>query len=96
MAGTGLKTLVSLHQAVNPSDVEALTADEVTIIGTYLMASCFVSLLAQPRLGAVLDLRSKPVSQVMTPIEDVFTLSVEDILDEALVDKVNQRHKRLS
>ncbi|KAI7849829.1 hypothetical protein BDC45DRAFT_519701 [Circinella umbellata] len=66
----GLKTLVSLHQAVNPSDVEALTSDEVTII------------------GAVLDLRSKPVSQVMTPISDVFTLSIDDILDEELVDKI--------
>ncbi|KAL1929730.1 hypothetical protein VTP01DRAFT_1868 [Rhizomucor pusillus] len=66
----GLKTLVSLHQAVNPSDVEALTADEVTII------------------GAVLDLRSKPVSQIMTPISDVFTLSVDDILNEELVDKI--------
>lgn len=33
MLALGLKTLVSLHQAVNPSDVEALTADEVTIIG---------------------------------------------------------------
>lgn len=67
---TGLKTLVSLHQAVEPSDVEALTSDEVTII------------------GAVLDLRSKPVSQIMTPIRDVFILSVDDILNEALVDKV--------
>ncbi|CAO3644352.1 unnamed protein product [Mucor hiemalis] len=66
----GLKTLVSLHQSVNPSDVDALTEDEVTII------------------GAVLDLRSKPVSQIMTPIADVFTLSTEDILDEALVDKI--------
>ncbi|KAI8366697.1 uncharacterized protein BYT42DRAFT_648785 [Radiomyces spectabilis] len=66
----GLKSLVSLHLAVNPSDAEALTADEVTII------------------GAVLDLRSKPVSQIMTPIEDVFTLSIESILDEILVDKI--------
>ncbi|KAI7892734.1 putative hemolysin [Mucor mucedo] len=66
----GLKTLVSLHQSVNSSDVDALTEDEVTII------------------GAVLDLRSKPVSQIMTPIADVFTLSTEDLLDEALVDKI--------
>ncbi|ORZ01327.1 hypothetical protein BCR43DRAFT_486762 [Syncephalastrum racemosum] len=66
----GLKTLVSLHQAVNPSDVEALTADEVTII------------------GAVLDLRSKPVSQIMTPMTDVFTLSIDDTLDEIVVDKI--------
>lgn len=57
--------------AANPTDVDALTEDEVTII------------------GAVLDLRSKPVSQIMTPIADVFTLSTEDILNEELVDKVN-------
>ncbi|KAI8647409.1 hypothetical protein BD408DRAFT_334810 [Parasitella parasitica] len=66
----GLKTLVSLHQSVNPSDVDALTEDEVTII------------------GAVLDLRSKPVSQIMTPIPDVFTLSTETILNEELVDRI--------
>lgn len=66
-----MKTLVSLHQSVNPTDVDALTEDEVTII------------------GAVLDLRSKPVSQIMTPIADVFTLSTEAILDEDLVDRVN-------
>ncbi|KAF1803792.1 hypothetical protein FB192DRAFT_1277127 [Mucor lusitanicus] len=66
----GLKTLVSLHKSVNPTDVDALTEDEVTII------------------GAVLDLRSKPVSQIMTPIADVFTLSTEAILDEELVDRI--------
>ncbi|OBZ91946.1 Protein MAM3 [Choanephora cucurbitarum] len=66
----GLKSLVSLHQSVNPADVDALTEDEVTII------------------GAVLDLRSKPVSQIMTPIADVFTLSTDDILNEELVDKI--------
>lgn len=67
----GLKTLVSLHQAVNPTDADALTLDEVTII------------------SAVLDLRSKAVSTIMTPIDDVFTLSTEDILNEDVVDKVN-------
>lgn len=67
----GLKSLVSLHQAVHPSDVDALTSDEVTII------------------GAVLDLKSKPVSFIMTPMNDVFTLSTEDILNEELVDKVS-------
>ena len=66
----GLKSLVSLHQAVHPSDVDALTSDEVTII------------------GAVLDLKQKPVSLIMTPISDVFTLSKDDVLDEALVDKI--------
>jgi CBS domain containing-hemolysin-like protein len=67
----GLKTLVSLHQAVHPSDVDALTQDEVTII------------------GAVLDLKSKPVSFIMTPMDDVFTLSTEDIMNEELVDRVS-------
>ncbi|SAM09659.1 hypothetical protein [Absidia glauca] len=66
----GLKTLVSLHQAVNPTDADALTLDEVTII------------------SAVLDLRSKAVSTIMTPIDDVFTLSTEDILNEDVVDKI--------
>lgn len=66
----GLKSLVSLHQAVHASDVDALTSDEVTII------------------GAVLDLKSKPVSFIMTPMDDVFTLSTDDIMDEALVDKI--------
>ncbi|CEJ00415.1 Putative DUF21-domain-containing protein [Rhizopus microsporus] len=66
----GLKTLVSLHQSVNPADVDALTEDEVTII------------------GAVLDLRQKPVSQIMTPIADVFTLSTDDILNEETVEKI--------
>ncbi|KAI9486597.1 MAG: hypothetical protein EXX96DRAFT_549665 [Benjaminiella poitrasii] len=66
----GLKTLVSLHQAAHASDVDALTADEVTII------------------GAVLDLKSKPVSMIMTPMKDVFTLSTKDILNEELVDKI--------
>ncbi|CAO3639588.1 unnamed protein product [Cunninghamella echinulata] len=66
----GLKTLVSLHQAVNPSDVDALNQDEVTII------------------SAVLDLRSKSVASIMTPMDDVFTLSVDDVLTEELVDKI--------
>ncbi|KAI8969290.1 hypothetical protein BDF20DRAFT_916653 [Mycotypha africana] len=66
----GLKTLVSLHQAVHPSDVDALTSDEVTII------------------GAVLDLKSKPVSFIMTPMNDVFTLSTDDIMDAEMVDKI--------
>ncbi|KAI8072705.1 hypothetical protein BC940DRAFT_291388 [Gongronella butleri] len=66
----GLKTLVTMHQAVNPTDVDALTTDEVTII------------------SAVLDLRSKPVSSIMTPIDDVFTLSTDDILNEEVVDTI--------
>jgi CBS domain containing-hemolysin-like protein len=44
-------------------------------------------------ISAVLDLRSKAVSTIMTPIDDVFTLSTDDILDEAVVDKVIQKRK---
>ncbi|RUS17311.1 hypothetical protein BC937DRAFT_90145 [Endogone sp. FLAS-F59071] len=66
-----LKTLVSLHQAHSPTDADALTEDEVTII------------------GAVLDLRDKPISVVMTPMEDVFTLSSDHVLDEKTVDVVS-------
>ncbi|KAI8141302.1 hypothetical protein BJV82DRAFT_620051 [Fennellomyces sp. T-0311] len=39
-------------------------------------------------IGSVLDLRAKPVSRVMTPIEDVFTMSVDDIMDKQTVDKI--------
>jgi CBS domain containing-hemolysin-like protein len=67
----GLKTLVSLHRAVDENgDVEALTEDEVTII------------------GAVLDLRAKPVSKIMTPIADCFVLSIDAVLDEKVMDLV--------
>ncbi|KAI8089592.1 uncharacterized protein BX664DRAFT_333417 [Halteromyces radiatus] len=39
-------------------------------------------------IGSVLDLRDKPVSKVMTPIQDVFTLSLDAILDKETVDKI--------
>ncbi|KAI8978403.1 hypothetical protein BDB01DRAFT_799700 [Pilobolus umbonatus] len=65
----GLKSLVALHQS-DPSDADALNADEVTII------------------GSVLDLKSKPVSSIMTPMKDVFTLSTSSIVDEELVHKI--------
>ncbi|ORZ23036.1 hypothetical protein BCR42DRAFT_403830 [Absidia repens] len=39
-------------------------------------------------IGSVLDLRDKPVSKVMTPIQDVFTLTMDDILDKETVDKI--------
>jgi CBS domain containing-hemolysin-like protein len=67
----GLKSLVSLHRAVDENgDVDALTEDEVTII------------------GAVLDLRAKPVSKIMTPIADCFVLSIDANLDEKVMDMV--------
>ncbi|CAO3597310.1 unnamed protein product [Absidia cylindrospora] len=39
-------------------------------------------------IGSVLDLRDKPVLKVMTPIQDVFTLTMDDILDKETVDKI--------
>ncbi|KAI8369522.1 uncharacterized protein BYT42DRAFT_503239 [Radiomyces spectabilis] len=39
-------------------------------------------------IGSVLDLREKSVLDVMTPIEDVFTLSNDHILDEETVNKI--------
>ncbi|KAF4122808.1 metal transporter CNNM [Geosmithia morbida] len=39
-------------------------------------------------ITAVLDLKDKPVREVMTPIEDVFTLSEDHILDEKTMDKI--------
>jgi len=36
----------------------------------------------------VLDLREKPVSAIMTPIEDVYTLSADFILDQKAVNEV--------
>ncbi|CAO3675260.1 unnamed protein product [Umbelopsis ramanniana] len=67
----GLKSLVSLHRAVDENgDVDALTEDEVTII------------------GAVLDLRAKPVSKIMTPIADCFVLSIDANLDEKVMDMI--------
>ncbi|KAL1922613.1 uncharacterized protein VTP21DRAFT_10152 [Calcarisporiella thermophila] len=39
-------------------------------------------------IGAVLDLREKPVSAVMTPLEDVFTLSTDHILDEQTLYRI--------
>lgn len=39
-------------------------------------------------ITAVLDLKEKPVSKVMTPMDDVFTLSEDHILDEKTMDKI--------
>lgn len=39
-------------------------------------------------IASVLDLREKLVADVMTPMEDVFTISINAILDETLVDKI--------
>ncbi|KAF9110097.1 hypothetical protein BGX27_006777 [Mortierella sp. AM989] len=39
-------------------------------------------------IASVLDLKEKPVSAVMTPLDDVFTLSEDAILDEQLMDEI--------
>ncbi|UKZ80950.1 hypothetical protein TrVFT333_008715 [Trichoderma virens FT-333] len=39
-------------------------------------------------ITAVLDLKDKPVSEVMTPMDDVFTLAEDHILDEATMDMI--------
>jgi len=39
-------------------------------------------------IGAVLDLRAKPVSKIMTPIADCFVLSIDANLDEKVMDMV--------
>ncbi|KAF9345575.1 hypothetical protein BGX26_002977 [Mortierella sp. AD094] len=39
-------------------------------------------------IASVLDLKEKPVSSVMTPLEDVFTLSEDAILNEQLMEEI--------
>ena len=39
-------------------------------------------------ISAVLDLKAKPVGNIMTPISDVFTLSLDTVLDEAMMDNI--------
>ncbi|KAG0328166.1 hypothetical protein BGZ99_006036 [Dissophora globulifera] len=39
-------------------------------------------------IASVLDLKEKSVSQIMTPLEDVFTLSEDAILDEELMEEI--------
>jgi metal transporter CNNM len=39
-------------------------------------------------ISAVLDLKDKPVGNIMTPMSDVFTLSADAILDENLMDTI--------
>lgn len=39
-------------------------------------------------ISAVLDLKDKPISNIMTPIEDVFVLASDAILDEKLVEQI--------
>lgn len=39
-------------------------------------------------ISAVLDLKEKPVSSIMTPVADVFVLSADTILNEATVERI--------
>lgn len=39
-------------------------------------------------ISAVLDLKEKSVGSIMTPMEDVFTLSADDVLDEETMDLI--------
>ena len=39
-------------------------------------------------ISAVLDLKEKPVSSVMTPMDDVFTMSEDTVLDEKMMDLI--------
>lgn len=39
-------------------------------------------------ITAVLDLKTKPVGRVMTPMKDVFTMSSDTVLDEEMMDNI--------
>jgi metal transporter CNNM len=39
-------------------------------------------------ISAVLDLKAKPVGSIMTPMEDVFTLSADTILDDDMMNSI--------
>lgn len=47
-------------------------------------------------ISAVLDLKEKTVGSIMTPMDDVFTLSLDDILDEETMDDIlSQGYSRI-
>ncbi|RVX66344.1 hypothetical protein B0A52_09952 [Exophiala mesophila] len=47
-------------------------------------------------ISAVLDLKDKPVGSIMTPMDDVFTLSLDDVLDEPTMDNIlSQGYSRI-
>lgn len=39
-------------------------------------------------ISSVLDLKDKAIGTIMTPMDDVFTLSLDDVLNEATIDKI--------
>lgn len=47
-------------------------------------------------ISAVLDLKDKPVGDIMTPMQDVFTMSADTILDEKMMDTIlSQGYSRI-
>lgn len=47
-------------------------------------------------INSVLDLKDKPVGDIMTPMEDVFTMSVDTVLDERMMDIIlSQGYSRI-
>ncbi|KAL1998765.1 hypothetical protein VTN02DRAFT_5604 [Thermoascus thermophilus] len=47
-------------------------------------------------ISAVLDLKEKPVGSIMTPMEDVFTMSADTVLDEETMDLIlSQGYSRI-
>ncbi|KAE8145305.1 hypothetical protein BDV25DRAFT_164991 [Aspergillus avenaceus] len=47
-------------------------------------------------ISAVLDLKDKPVGNIMTPMEDVFTMSADTVLDEETMDVIlSQGYSRI-
>lgn len=47
-------------------------------------------------ISAVLDLKDKPVGDIMTPMNDVFTMSADTILDEKMMDTIlSQGYSRI-
>ncbi|KAB8235157.1 putative DUF21 and CBS domain protein (Mam3) [Aspergillus alliaceus] len=47
-------------------------------------------------ISAVLDLKDKPVGSIMTPMEDVFTMSADTVLDEETMDLIlSQGYSRI-
>jgi len=47
-------------------------------------------------INSVLDLKEKPVGNVMTPMQDVFTMSADTVLDERMMDTIlSQGYSRI-
>jgi metal transporter CNNM len=42
-------------------------------------------------ISACLDLKDKAIGSIMTPMDDVFTLSLDDVLDEEMMDDLSSR-----